>query len=256
MSGAISLAGLSALRTGAGLVTLAVPDRCLETVATFTPCSMTVPLPDDALGRVSWAALDIIQSWYQRASCIAIGPGLGRSDDLQKIVQEIVRSAPCPVVIDADALNNLADCRALAISLLWAACAHSASRRMDAALRCSRRTILTCSDHGQSKSPSTANLTIVLKGHESLVTDGKSMVLNQTGTPAMATAGSGDVLTGIITALICQGLATRDAAHLGVHVHGLAGQLAVESTKCHVVLATELVGYLPAAFALTRRVRI
>ena len=84
-------------------------------------------------------------------------------------------------------------------------------------------------------------VTIVLKGHYTLVTDGRSAVLNTTGTPALSVAGSGDVLTGIIAGLICQGLAPRDAAHLAVHVHGQAAEVAQRENRTHVVLPTELI---------------
>lgn len=248
MSGAISLAGLSALRAGAGLVTLAVPDRCLETVAAFNPCSMTVPLPDDELGRASYAALETIRSWYRRATCLAIGPGLGRSHDLQRLVEQIVMDAPCPVVIDADALNNLAEGRQ------WPF--RGAGPRVLTPHPGEWSRLCGCPSSNQAAQRSMAiqlageyDLTIVLKGHESLISDGKTIVLNRTGTPAMATGGSGDVLTGVIAALICQGLSPRDAAHLGTHVHGLAGRLAEVSIKSHVVLPTELIGFLPVAFA-------
>jgi NAD(P)H-hydrate epimerase len=89
---------------------------------------------------------------------------------------------------------------------------------------------------------------IVLKGHQTLITDGRYSFRNQTGTPAMATGGSGDVLTGVIVALVCQGLSPLDATRLAVHVHGRAGQIAAESLGTHVVLPTELISYLPAAF--------
>ena len=92
-------------------------------------------------------------------------------------------------------------------------------------------------------------MVVLLKGHRTLVTDGHSAAWNATGTPAMATGGSGDVLTGVITALICQGLAPRDAAQLGAHLHGLAGQLAAADRQLHVVSPLELIEYLPAAFA-------
>jgi NAD(P)H-hydrate epimerase len=89
---------------------------------------------------------------------------------------------------------------------------------------------------------------IVLKGHETVVTDGTRFSLNKTGNPGMATGGSGDVLTGIITALLCQGLAPFDAARLGVHVHGLAGDFAALELGQVSMIATDLIEYLPQAF--------
>ncbi len=246
MAGAISLSGLAALRAGAGLVTLAVPDRCLETVAAFNPCAMTIPLPDSNIGVLSSAALPIIESWYDRATCIAIGPGLGRSPELSRLVCEIYFQAPCPVVIDADGLNNLAErghwrqpCRGLRILTPhpgeWSRlCGCPANDKQEQR----RKAIGAAKELG---------VIIVLKGQHSLITDGLSLVLNATGTPAMATAGSGDVLTGVIAAMVCQGLTPREAAHLGVYLHGLSGQMAQRAQRSHVVIATELVEHLSQA---------
>ena len=89
---------------------------------------------------------------------------------------------------------------------------------------------------------------VVLKGHRTLITDGEQTVFNQTGNPGMATGGSGDVLNGVIAALICQGLAPFPAAHLGVHVHGLAGDLAAEELGQVSLIASDIVRFLPAAF--------
>jgi NAD(P)H-hydrate epimerase len=91
-------------------------------------------------------------------------------------------------------------------------------------------------------------LVVVLKGHHTLVTDGSEAVRNETGNPGMATGGSGDVLTGVITALLCQGLSPFEAARLGVHVHGLAGDLAVETLGQISLVARDLIDYLPGAF--------
>ena len=97
------------------------------------------------------------------------------------------------------------------------------------------------------------NTIVVLKGHETVVTDGQRYSINHTGNPGMATGGSGDVLTGIITALLCQGLAPFDAARLGVHVHGLAGDLAAEELGQVSLIASDLIDYLPKAFQSVAR---
>ena len=107
MSGAIALAGMAAARSGAGLVRLAVPDRCLETVAAFSPWLMTIPLPDDSRGRLALAALDELEPLIDGATCVALGPGLGQSSALRSLARGILRRARVPMVIDADGLNNL-----------------------------------------------------------------------------------------------------------------------------------------------------
>jgi len=249
MSGAIAMSGLAALRTGAGWVSLAVPDRCLETVAAVSPCLMTIPLAEDSQGRIALRAVEQLESWFAKASCIAIGPGMGRSRELQLLMSKLLRRASCPLVIDADGLNNLAECN-LAERAAWSIGTEqpvvltphpgewsrlSGVESTDRWAQC-RSAIDTASRSQQ--------MTIVLKGHRTLITDGRSAALNSTGTPAMSVAGSGDVLTGIITGLICQGLASRDAAQLAVHVHGQAAQAAQRSQRTHVVLPTELIEFV------------
>lgn len=249
MSGAIAMAGLSALRTGAGWVSLAVPDRCLETVAAVSPCLMMVPLDSDSQGRISVQAIEQLAPWFSKASCIAIGPGMGRSRELQLLMSKLLRKLTCPLVIDADGLNNLAESGGWPLKTKqpvvitphpgeWSRLSGIAAADRDA--QC-RMAILSASKFDA--------MTIVLKGHRTLITDGKSAVLNATGTPAMSVAGSGDVLTGIITGLICQGLTPRDAAQLAVHVHGQAAEAAQRANRTHVVLPTELIEFVGKVLA-------
>ena len=246
MAGAIALAGLAALRAGAGLVRLAVPDQCLSTVAAFSPCFMTIPLADDKHGRLAWGCLEQLEQPFASASCVAVGPGLGQSVALRRLVKRLVRTATCPLVIDADGLNNLKESsvwyRRHSSPLVltphpgeWARLsgipAHEREAQCRAAVEFAKNTATI----------------VVLKGAGTMVTDGQSVVWNTTGTPAMATGGSGDVLTGLITALICQGFEPRDAAHLGVYVHGMAAEEAQHALQSHVVLPTELIAFVPQA---------
>lgn len=248
MTGAIALAGLAALRGGAGWVRLAVADRCLETVAAYSPCLMTIPLADDAQGRISLACWDALEPQLSKATCVAIGPGLGQSRELQQLVRRVITHANCPLVIDADGLNNLAQSsnwsRSCTVPLVitphpgeWSRLSGVEAGDRDAQCRAAIEFAR------QTRS------VVVLKGHHTLITDGQTAVWNQSGTPAMAVAGSGDVLTGLITALICQGLAPRDAAHLAVHAHGRAAELAQREQHSHVVLPTELIAHLPPLLA-------
>ena len=252
MSGAIAMSGLAALRAGAGWVSLAVPDRCLETVATVSPCLMTIPLAEDSQGRIALRALEQLEGWFAKATCIAIGPGMGRSRELQLLLSKLLRRASCPLVIDADGLNNLAEC-SLAESAVWSLGTEQPVVLTPHPGEWSRWSGVDPSDrNAQCRSAiDTASrlkrLTIVLKGQYTLITDGRSAVLNSTGTPAMSVAGSGDVLTGIIAGLICQGLAPRDAAQLAVYVHGQAAEAAQRAQRTHVVLPTELIQFVGRA---------
>ena len=252
MAGAIALAGLSAARTGAGLVRLAVPDCCLETVAGFSPCAMLVGLPDDPTGRIAGLS-EPLNDWLARSHCVALGPGLGRGEYLDEFLLQLLRRVTelhptCPLVVGAGGL--------VALSRLPAWRQHVAGPAILTPhpgewQRLSGVPASQPEQQAQSAMDYAARhvCVVLLKGHRTLITDGLRSVRNQTGTPAMATGGSGDVLTGVITALICQGLAPYQAAQLGAHVHGRAGELAARHLGAHVVLPTDLIAALPAALA-------
>jgi ADP-dependent NAD(P)H-hydrate dehydratase len=247
MCGAIALAGLATIRAGAGLVRLAVPDRCLETVASYSPCFMTLPLADDAQGRIAAAAFEQLETHLAKADCIAVGPGMGQSAELRTLLSRLTRAARVPLVIDADGLNNLVDVPGWSghISATCVITPHPGEWSRLSGVPASDRPAQCRAAIEFARSTGSV---VVLKGTQTLVTDGRTAVFNSTGTPAMATGGSGDVLTGLITGLICQGLTARDAAHLGVHVHGLAAELAERALSTHVVLPTELIQHVPQAF--------
>ncbi|HND55878.1 MAG TPA: NAD(P)H-hydrate dehydratase, partial [Pirellulaceae bacterium] len=283
MSGAIALAGMSALRGGAGLVRLAVPEPCLETVAAFEPSYMTTALPSDSEGRIAAGAIDDLHSLVALATCVACGPGLGRSVQLTALVRMLYRSVAQPLVVDADALNALAadgqgladhagpriltphpgEFRRLAGSVLSMGRASGdvaaiSASAMKAALKDAAAIASAESSAAESSAAEMTDaaieiarrdsLVIVLKGHRTLVTDGGRAYRNTTGNPGMATGGSGDVLTGLITALVCQSLAPWDAARLGVYLHGLAGDLASRRFGQVSLIASDLVRFLPRAF--------
>ncbi len=247
MSGAIALAGMAALRSGAGLVTLAVPDVCLQTVAGFEPSYMTVPLACDASGRITGAALTTLSPLTAKATCVGLGPGIGRSDELDRLIRDLYTSLPQPLVLDADGLNALAaDPEGLAGRK--GPCVitpHPGEFR-----RLVGRDNLTepeFIEHAERLARQ-HQLVVVLKGHRTLITDGTTSVRNTSGNPGMATGGSGDVLTGVITALVCQGLTPFAAARWGVYLHGLAGDLGAGLLGQVSLIARDLVNYLPAAF--------
>ncbi len=201
------------MQTGAGLVTQAVPDRIVDTVAVLNPGAMTLPLAEDEAGRVLDAAY-----WQVRRALAAHHGGclwarLGRSRALQLFVRQVVEDAPIPCVVDADALNNLVDMGG------WPRTTAGPRVITPHPGEWTRLSNVPASDTVSQRLAAIAfaklhRIVVVLKGQHTLVTDGETAYLNNTGTPAMATGGSGDVLTGIITALICQGLSPRDAAHL------------------------------------------
>jgi NAD(P)H-hydrate epimerase len=247
MSGAIALAGMAALRAGAGLVTLGVPDVCLETVAGFEPCFMTVPLPCDAQGCLGEAAEATIQPWIARAGVVACGPGLGRGPGVSRLVRDLYRSVALPLVVDADGLNALAE--------QTGGLAQAGGPRIITPHPGEFRRLCGGDEQDprgqQMRAVEMAReyrIVVVLKGHRTLITDGRRWTQNTTGNPGMATAGSGDVLTGILTALLGQGLDPWEAARLGVHLHGLSGDIAARRHTQVAMTARDLVRFLPDAW--------
>jgi NAD(P)H-hydrate epimerase len=209
---------------------------------------MTRGLPDENghfACTVTTELLDLVRS----ATVIALGPGLGRDSALTQLVARFYGEIDKPMVVDADGLFALAESiggigEPGGVRVLTPHPGEFArftkerptdERRIEAAAKLALR-------------DSTQQTTVLLKGHETVVTDGTRCCINHTGNPGMATGGTGDVLTGVITALLCQGLAPFDAARLGVHVHGLAGDLAACELGQVSLIAGDLIDYLPKAF--------
>jgi ADP-dependent NAD(P)H-hydrate dehydratase len=251
MPGSVSLAGMSALRSGAGLVTLAVPEACHAIVAGFEPSYMTAPLPSDSEGRIDATALAQLRMLIERATVVAIGPGLGQSAELIELVTTLYRDTPLPMVVDADGLNALAARRdALADHAgprVLTPHPGEFARLVGASGPSPDRIAAATSLSAQ------ASIVVVLKGHGTVIADGARHAVNSTGNPGMATGGTGDVLTGVIAALLGQGLAPFEAAQLGVFIHGLAGDLAAVELGEVSLIASDLIRFLPKAFTSLKR---
>lgn len=245
MAGAAALCGVSVLRSGAGLVRIAVPKSCLPTVAAYEPSLMTLPLAEDDDGRISAAAMETILAAAEKATHLAVGPGLGRSPDLDRLVARLYTEVNRPAVFDADALNALAGQPEVL--------SRPGGPRVFTPHPGEFRTLIGGKEPGQRVAyhneartfASRCKSTIVLKGYRTFVTDGSRSYINNTGNPGMATAGMGDVLTGIIAGLMCQGLSAYDAARLGTYIHGHAGDAAAEDQGHMSLIASDLFRYLP-----------
>jgi ADP-dependent NAD(P)H-hydrate dehydratase len=248
MSGAAILCASAALRGGAGLVRVATPEEVLPVVAAGNPCYMTAALPQDEQGQIADRAEAALLYLAQTNDVVAAGPGLGRSPALTALILALLDKTSTPLVLDADGLNavqhqanRLAGRSAPVIltphpgefaRLLGLDVAAVQAGRKELAVRFAQHT----------------GVVLVLKGHGTLVTDGSQLYENTTGNPGMATGGTGDVLTGLIAALLGQGLKPFAAAHLGVYLHGLAGDLARDAIGEVALIASDLLLYLPAAF--------
>lgn len=249
MTGAAALAGRSALRAGAGLVRVATPKSALAVIASIEPCFTTIELPENKAGQISAKAIDKILTAVEENDVLAFGPGIGVSGDLRKILEALLKQENLSLVIDADGLNNLSkikDWPKLNRANLVITPHPGEMKRLWAGLL---REPLPAERQSQAQQlAQSANCVVVLKGAGTVVTDGGKLYVNKTGNPGMATAGSGDVLTGVIAALIGQGLNSFDAAVLGVYVHGLAGDIAAEKTGQVSLITTDIIDALADAF--------
>ncbi|MBN2314759.1 MAG: NAD(P)H-hydrate dehydratase [Sedimentisphaerales bacterium] len=249
MSGAAALAGRAALRAGAGLVRVAVPKSVLPIVASIEPSFTTIALPEDENGRISVKAIDAILKTVGENDAVAFGPGIGLSRAIRSILEILLEQLSLRLLIDADGLNNLARLKnwpAKRKAQLILTPHPGEMKRLWSGL--SRQTLPTDRREQATTVAQQSGSIVVLKGAGTVVTDGEKIYINQTGNPGMATAGSGDVLTGVITALMGQGLSDFDAAVLGVHIHGLAGDIGAEKAGQISLMATDIVEALGNAF--------
>lgn len=263
MTGAAFMAAEAALRAGAGLVTLAAPASAQRVLEVKTTCVITRPLPETDAGTLGRAALDEVLALAEGKDALALGPGLSRHDETAGVVREVVRAlgerggARPQVVLDADGLNAF-EGRADALSALAGRVAltpHPGEFRRLAgadALAAGRREALEAF-------VARARVCTLLKGAGTLVSDlrpggGLRTFENTTGNPGMATAGAGDVLTGVIAALLAAGLAPYEAACLGAWLHGRAGDLVARRTGWAPMIATDLLdGLIEAIRHVERR---
>jgi ADP-dependent NAD(P)H-hydrate dehydratase len=254
MAGAAALASMATLRSGAGLVEAVVPASIQATVAGFDPCVMTCGLAEDEQGRFAEEGLPEILKRCSRADAVAVGPGLGRSDSLVRIVAELWRALPVPAVFDADGLWALAQLK----PTQWADHAgprvltpHAGELQRLLGEQTSRAAAQDRAELEQAavKLACETGSTVVLKGPGTLITDGTHQAHNETGNPGMATAGTGDVLTGIVTALLAQGMKPYEAARLGTWLHGAAGDAAAQADGMSSLTAIDILrkigGLLP-----------
>lgn len=253
MAGAPALAGLAALRSGAGLVEVIVPESVVAIAAGFDPCLMTHALPADGDGCIASAAADAILERARRADVVAVGPGLGRSPAAAAIVARLWADLPQPTVFDADALWALSRIDRTGLvrhagTRILTPHAGEMLRFLQADGGIDRSTL----EDAASMLATEIDALVVLKGPATLVTDGRRRCHNASGNPGMATAGCGDVLTGVVAAFLCQPfeqppVGTLDIVRLAVWVHGRAGDTAAARVGEVSLIATDVISELAAA---------
>jgi len=246
MAGAAALVGNAALRGGAGLVRIATADAALDTVAGLAPCCTTAPLPDDGVCLAPPAAAAVIDL-ADGQDTLAIGPGLGRTDGVAAVVREVLSAVRVPVVLDADGLNVLAgDARGVLARAPGPVILTPHPGEAARLLGSSAGDVQADREAAAAALADMAEVA-VLKGAGTVVTDGSRLYVNATGNPGMATAGAGDVLTGLMAALVAAGMQAFDAAVLAVWAHGRAGDLAAERRGVLGLTATDILDCVPQA---------
>jgi hydroxyethylthiazole kinase-like uncharacterized protein yjeF len=251
-TGAAVLAALGALRAGAGLVTLGVPAAAYPVVGPAVIEAMPHPLPDTD-GALAAEAADTVLDMAATADAVACGPGLGTGRGSAAVVRRLLAACPCPLVLDADALNVMAaapgDLAAARPPLVLTPHPGEMARLLGASTEDVQRHRLQVARAAAER----FRAVVVLKGARTIVADpsGEAFVV-PTGNPAMAAGGMGDVLTGAVAALVGAGLPPRDAAWAGAYLHGLAGDLAAASRGPAGILAREVADALPGALAAVR----
>ena len=244
--GAPTMAANAALRSGVGLVTVASARGALPLMAPALPESMWEPLAETSDGAISQAAYPRLQELLEGKTALAIGPGLGRHPETIALVKKLVQETKLPMVIDADGLNAFeGEVASIPPNRPVGLTPHlGEAARL---LGCAASDIQTNRLESARKLSSLTKAFVVLKGHRSLISDPAGQVhINLTGNPGMATGGTGDVLTGIVGALLSR-LPTGEALRLGVFLHGLAGDLAAGETGETSLIATDLIRKLPNA---------
>lgn len=234
MAGAAVLTATAAYRGGAGLVTLAVPEEIVDTVAALQVCAIVRILP--------------VEPGDMGADVVAVGPGLGTAAETVEYVRRIVSEVKVPVVLDADGLNAFAAEPELLESAGPPRILTPHPGELGRLTGVPAAAINRARGRVAEAAAKRFKSIVVLKGRGTIVTDGKRTEVNDTGNAGMATGGTGDVLTGLIAGLLGQGMKPFDAARLGVHLHGRAGDLAAEKLGPHSLMATDLLDFLPAAF--------
>lgn len=257
MTGAACLCSTAALRAGSGLVTLGVPESLHGIVASQMPCIMTHPLPETHVKSLSELGRQDILDFSRRFDAIAIGPGLSQYQETKRLVLWLLQNLEIPVVLDADGINALADNPSVLDQVkkevVLTPHPGEMARLLGAAssgeVQSNRMATAGAFVKGKKKA------TLVLKGHQTIVMNEERFYLNETGNPGMATAGAGDVLTGMIAAFVGQGYTPFDAAQLGVYLHGLAGDIAAQQKGEISMIATDILDSLPGAFLFVKALK-
>lgn len=264
-TGAALMAAKACLRTGAGMITIGVPETLMNVFQERVTEEMVLPLPDNGHGILSEdASVNILDFLNKKADVLAIGPGISSGPGITKILKTLLMSATTPMVLDADAINSISGhtdvlSKAKAPVILTPHTGEMArllgkGLEKDKGMTANewnelKKTIERDRVNTAATFSKETGTCLILKGVPTIVSEPEGRILiNTTGNSGMATAGSGDVLTGIVAAFLAQGLNPSDASILGVYIHGLAGDIAAAEKGLHSLIATDIIEKLPEAF--------
>ncbi len=249
MTGAAALTALSALRSGCGIVTLGIPESLNDSLEEKLTEVITKPLPETAERTLALEAIEEIFSLLKKADVLALGPGLSTHQETRDVVRRVVERVTIPTLIDADGLNNLSfDPTPLKIpnrTLILTPHPGEMSRLLGLPVEEVKRNRMEV----VRKAAKEFHAVVVLKDSPTVIADssGEEGFINPTGNSGLATAGSGDVLTGMIAGFLAQGLSPLNASRLGVYLHGLAGDIAVREKTEHGLIASDILDAIPQA---------
>lgn len=249
MAGAVCMAAQAALRSGTGLVYVVVPESISKIVQIKLTEAIVIPVPDEGKGYFTSASLPAILDKQEDWDCLAIGPGMGRAEESVAWFQELVPNLIRPGVLDADGLFALSRDPALLYRVKTPLVITPHEMEMARLLDWEVEEVRGNRELAARTFSEKYGVITVLKGPDTLISDGKAIYTNFTGNPGMATAGSGDVLTGILAGFIAHGYPPIIASRLAPYLHGLAGDLAAEDLTQEGMIAGDIIALIPSAFS-------
>ncbi len=247
-TGAPQMVVRGAERTGCGIVFLATSQSSAPSVDLELAEALVHSVPEDEEGYVTSAALEQILELAERTSALAVGPGMGTRDEGRRLVEGILREVETPVLLDADAITNLAGTDALTNRDIPTVITPHAGE-LGRLLGAGAKEVSASRLRSAREAAEGYGCCVLLKGSDTLVAEGGKVAVNSTGNVALATAGTGDVLSGVIGALLSRGMGAYEAAQAGAWAHGRAAELWLEETgwPAESLVATDLLEYLPEA---------
>jgi NAD(P)H-hydrate epimerase len=249
MTGAAYLCSQGALKAGSGLVTCGIPKSLNQIMEIKLTEAMTLPLPETKNHSLSLKAKDEILNFSKKCDSVAIGPGLGQNKETQKLVKELITKIKSPIVLDADGINALNGNMQILKTRKQKTVITPHPGEMSHLIKKDIKYIQSNRKNIAKKIAKETAAVVCLKGHKTVVASPNGKIyINTTGNSGMASGGVGDVLTGIITSFIGQGMDCFSASVVSVYIHGLAGDIATTKKGQFSMIASDIIEYLPNAF--------